>query len=82
VVRIIQILLFLCLSNSLFAQVYINEISSKNNDSIIDEFGQSSDWLELYNTSNQSISLKDYYLSDDENEILNSIRCNCSDLTF
>jgi len=67
--KFIQILLLLILSNSLFAQVHINEISSKNNNSLIDEFGVSSDWLELYNAGTNSISLKDYYLSDDENEI-------------
>ena len=47
------------------AQISINELSSKNDNVILDEFGASSDWIELYNSSNTTINLEGYYLSDE-----------------
>lgn len=43
----------------------INEIMSDNETSILDEDGESSDWIELYNASSESINLKGYQMSDD-----------------
>ena len=36
------------------------------------EYGKKSDWLELYNTTNQAIDLAGFYLSDDPNNPLKS----------
>ncbi len=47
------------------AQVYINEACSANKNVIEDEFGESSDWIELYNNGNSSIDLSNFHLSDD-----------------
>lgn len=47
------------------AQVVINEILSTNSSSIMDEDGDYSDWIELYNNSNQEIQLEGWFLSDD-----------------
>ncbi len=49
--------------------VVINEFVAINNDSLLDGDGRSSDWLELYNTTNQSINLGGWYLTDDVNEL-------------
>lgn len=38
---------------------------SSNNNTIFDEEGDSSDWLEIFNSSEASVSLLGYYLSDD-----------------
>jgi hypothetical protein len=45
-------------------QVVINEVMSLNTLTVQDEYGDSSDWVELYNTSSASVNLKDWYLSD------------------
>lgn len=44
--------------------IYINEIVSSNGSSYLDEDGEYVDWIELYNDSNESISLQGFGLSD------------------
>ena len=62
-----QFLLFFCVivSIHLRAQVQINEACSSNDSILADNFGEYDDWIELHNTSNSSINLQNYYLSDD-----------------
>jgi hypothetical protein len=45
--------------------VVINEILAQNTSGQTDESGQSEDWIELYNNSDQLVDLTGYYLSDD-----------------
>lgn len=59
------LLLFLCFGIQLQAQVVINEVVSSNNSGIRDENGEYTDWIELYNTSNNSINLEGYAINDD-----------------
>ena len=50
----------------LFSQnLYLNEIVSSNSSSFFDEDGDSPDWIEIHNPSNNSINLLDFGLSDD-----------------
>lgn len=62
------------LTNSvLFSQqVLINEFLARNETVIPDnvDFGDYSDWLELYNPTNTTVDLTGYYLTDDLNEPL------------
>jgi len=51
------------------AQVLINEIMSNNDACILDSEGDSSDWIELYNSSNEPINLNNYLLSDNANNL-------------
>ncbi|MEL6863108.1 MAG: CotH kinase family protein [Bacteroidota bacterium] len=51
-----------------FGQLYINEACSQNKTILLDEFGESSDWLELYNAGSSAINLQGYHLSDDQND--------------
>ena len=52
-------------SQVLMAQdIQINEIVSANSSGVIDSYGNYSDWIELKNTSDQTIHLQGYYLSD------------------
>jgi hypothetical protein len=44
--------------------VVINEVVASNN-TVADEFGETDDYIELYNTGNQDIDLKGWYLTDD-----------------
>ncbi|MEJ6738574.1 MAG: CotH kinase family protein [Cryomorphaceae bacterium] len=48
-----------------FPAVVINEAQSANQNTLNDQNGDDSDWLELYNLSNTSTSLLGLYLSDD-----------------
>lgn len=45
--------------------VFISEFMAENAHSIRDDNGQHSDWLELYNASEQPISLAGWFLTDD-----------------
>jgi hypothetical protein len=47
--------------------VRINELSGSNN-SLINEYGKKSDWVELYNTTNQPIDVEGMYLTDNLNK--------------
>lgn len=47
-----------------FTQVVINEIASSNENGVADVFGKTSDWLELYNESDDPVNMGSYYLSD------------------
>jgi hypothetical protein len=46
-------------------EVYMNELLLSNEFSIIDQYGERSPWVELYNSSGQPVSLSRYALSDD-----------------
>ncbi|HQQ94631.1 MAG TPA: CotH kinase family protein [Bacteroidia bacterium] len=45
-------------------QVSINEFLADNKSDVRNEYNMHADWIELYNTSNQVLSLDDYYLSN------------------
>ena len=47
-------------------KLYINEIMPKNTYTIKDNYGEYSDYIELYNGYNYSINLNGYHLSDSE----------------
>ena len=48
-----------------YHELVINEIMSSNSGSYIDDLGNTYDWLEIYNGTDNDISLNDYGLSDD-----------------
>lgn len=54
----------LCIQGSLYSQVLINEVMASNASSDPDNVNNS-DWIELYNTSANSIDMGGYSLSDD-----------------
>ncbi len=56
------LLIPLCLNGQ---NIVINEFASDNEQIIQDKHGDYSDWLELYNTTNDTLSLDGHYLSDD-----------------
>lgn len=63
---ILSILLF----NMAYTQdIVINEMMSFNGNTIMDDFGDYSDWVELYNSSAEAINVDQWCLSDDENEL-------------
>jgi len=51
------------------AEVVINEFLADNDNVNMDQDGEYDDWVELYNPSSMDISLEDYMLSDDGNDL-------------
>lgn len=45
--------------------IYISEVVASNEDSLLDEDGQSPDWIELYNSSDSAVDLSGWHLTDD-----------------
>ena len=48
--------------------IKISEIAPKNHIGLTDSFGETSDWIELHNTSDTEVNLKGYKLSDSAEE--------------
>ncbi|MCK9452695.1 MAG: CotH kinase family protein [Bacteroidales bacterium] len=48
--------------------LFINEFMADNDNAFADEFGNYSDWVELYNGDTEAIFLADYYLTDKLNK--------------
>ena len=60
----ICILQFLC-CGTMKAQLVINEGSNRNFSTIADEDNEYKDWIELYNSGNDTVNLLNYSLTDD-----------------
>lgn len=63
--RLFCIVTSILLSFQINAQVVISEILASNKNSIKDQFGENSDWIELYNNSATTINLLNWTLTDD-----------------
>lgn len=57
---------FVCITSLLSAQVVVNEFSASNLTGFTDNFGNTEDWIELYNPTGSAFNLSGYYLSDKE----------------
>ena len=60
------------LENEVDSQIHklvINEIMSSNGGVLLDEDGNACDWIELYNGNDHEINLKNYGLSDRNNQV-------------
>ena len=68
-ISMVTLWLFLFKTVLVSQAININEIMPANISSITDEDGDSPDWIELYNSSNEAISLNNYWLTDDTLEI-------------
>lgn len=53
-----------------YSALVINELMSSNQTVYQDEFGESEDWIELYNSGSEPIDLSGFYLSDNANDLL------------
>lgn len=60
---------FLSINHVNGQNVMINEFMATNSTTIEDQDGDFSDWIELYNTTNSTISLLNYSFSDDSNNL-------------
>ncbi|MHA3774317.1 DUF7453 family protein [Verrucomicrobiota bacterium sgz303538] len=63
-------LLFLALTGAGHAQVYISEFMALNRfTTTVDEEGERTDWIELYNAGATSVSLNGWYLTDNAGDL-------------
>lgn len=62
-IRLLSLLAAFLFYQQCFAQVVINEISSRGN--VLDENGETSDWIEIYNAGTSAVNLWNYGLTDD-----------------
>src|SRR5262245_52054563 len=58
-------ILLVCVSMKLPAQVIISEFMASNSSTLRDEVGDSSDWIEIFNTSSSTVNLNGWALTDD-----------------
>ena len=65
----LTILFLISVTITSIGQIAINEFMSDNTNSIADQDGEFSDWIELYNYSNAPINLLNYSLSDQDNDL-------------
>jgi hypothetical protein len=62
--RLLFILIF-SLQLSYSQQLFINEFMASNSSTIQDpDFNNYADWIEIYNSGNQTLNLKNYYITD------------------
>lgn len=54
-------------ASSIDIKLYINEFMASNLNTITDEYGNSSDWIEIYNAEAQPVYLGDMFLTDNLN---------------
>lgn len=57
-----------CLSSGGDSHIYITEIVSRNKTLIYDVDGESSDYIEIYNSGDTDVNLHGWFLSDKENK--------------
>ena len=50
-------------------KVLINEFVASNRNSLLDQYGESSDWIELYNAGEEAVPLGGWFLTDDRTEL-------------
>jgi CotH kinase protein/Lamin Tail Domain/Chitobiase/beta-hexosaminidase C-terminal domain/Divergent InlB B-repeat domain len=61
--------IFLLVASISAQTLKINEVVSANFDTALDEDGDASDWIELYNAGTSPVNLLNYGLSDNENNL-------------
>ena len=47
----------------------ITEFMADNNETLLDKFGESSDWIEIYNPTTGPVDLDGWYLTDNDNDL-------------
>jgi len=67
--KILTLAILLSCLGGLYGQVYISEIMADNETTLADGAGDYEDWIELRNTSNTTVNLGGWYLTDDANDL-------------
>ena len=64
------IIIFAFLSQSTQAQILINEFMASNESTLLDNYDEYDDWVELYNNTDEDIDIGGWYITDDLNDPL------------
>ena len=67
---LINILIIIITSQSIYSQLVINEFMASNDTTISDNFGEFDDWIEIVNISPDTVNLYGWYLSDNDSDLL------------
>jgi hypothetical protein len=68
--HVLLVLFVLLYCNPVNAQLYINEFMASNTGIVVDpDYDESADWLELYNSSENTVSLLGYFLTDNFSDL-------------
>lgn len=67
--KILQVVFLFIFLGTEGQDIYINEFMSGNTDIVMDDDGDYSDWIELYNNSNSAVDLSGFSLSDDVDDL-------------
>lgn len=50
--------------------IYVNEVMASNSNTLLDEFGNASDWIEIYNNTSSNVNLNNYYITDSPSNLI------------
>ncbi len=65
IITFLFLVVLISLNNDLFSQdLMINEVMASNATNIVDDFGEHTDWIEIYNYGATAVDLQDFGLSD------------------
>jgi hypothetical protein len=59
----------LCSATAWSQTLWISEVMADNDETLLDENGSASDWIELYNDSDSTVNLDGWYLTDDPSDL-------------
>lgn len=68
IIKVCTFLASIAVYHSVFAQPVITEFMASNDETLQDDDGEYSDWLEIHNPGSEALSLANWYLTDDEDE--------------
>lgn len=64
--KVLSLALILCSAHLVVGQtLFVNELVARNSTGAMDDFFETDDWVEIYNSGNSLVNLGGYYLSDD-----------------
>src|SRR5258705_551724 len=66
---ILALVSFSCVTNAAAQAVVINEFMAINRHGLLDQDGETSDWIEVYNPTASTVNLQNWYLSDDASDL-------------
>ncbi|HON09097.1 MAG TPA: lamin tail domain-containing protein, partial [Verrucomicrobiota bacterium] len=65
-IRITLLICFLMMNGVVLSTPFITEFMAQNKSFLFDDFGESSDWIEIYNPGPGSFNIGGYYLTDNQ----------------
>jgi len=68
-IRIMLLICFLMVNGMVLSTPFITEFMAQNKSFLLDDFGESSDWIEIYNSGPGSFNIGGYYLTDNQDSL-------------